>query len=97
MAWALPEVTMESIGAIIAKGTDWENVTRCSRNEPLPMAADPATNTLSRRVVETGRVSSSGLLITDGLKAGEWIVVAGTSSLSDGQEVKIVDSGVATQ
>lgn len=58
---------------------------------------DPATNTLSRRAVETGRVSSSGLLITDGLKAGEWIVVAGTSSLSDGQEVKIVDSGVATQ
>ena len=58
---------------------------------------DPTTNTLSRRAVETGRVSSSGLLITDGLKAGEWIVVAGTSSLSDGQEVKIVDSGAVTQ
>jgi len=58
---------------------------------------DPTTNTLSRRAVETGRVSSSGLLITDGLKAGEWIVVAGTSALADGQEVKIVDSGVVTQ
>ena len=54
---------------------------------------DPATNILSRRAVETGRVSSSGLLITDGLQAGEWIVVAGTHSLSDGQEVKIIDSG----
>ena len=54
---------------------------------------DPATNILSRRAVETGRVSSSGLLITDGLEAGEWIVVAGTHSLSDGQEVKIIDSG----
>jgi len=54
---------------------------------------DPAKNVLSRRVVETGSLSSSGLMITAGLEAGEWIVVAGTHSLSDGQEVKIIDSG----
>jgi RND family efflux transporter MFP subunit len=54
---------------------------------------DPATNSLSRRAVETGRLSSSGVLITAGLEAGEWIVVAGTHSLSDGQEVKIIESG----
>jgi RND family efflux transporter MFP subunit len=56
---------------------------------------DPATNSLSRRAVETGRLSSSGVLITSGLEAGEWIVVAGTHSLSDGQEVKIIESGDA--
>ena len=56
---------------------------------------DPATNMLSQRAVETGRLSSSGMLITAGLKAGEWIVVAGTHSLSDGQEVKIIESGDA--
>jgi len=56
---------------------------------------DPATNGLSRRSVETGRLSSSGMLITSGLEAGEWIVVAGTHSLSDGQEVKIIESGDA--
>ena len=56
---------------------------------------DPATNSLSRRAVETGRLSSSGVLITAGLEAGEWIVVAGTHSLSDGQEVKIIESGDA--
>ena len=56
---------------------------------------DPATNSLSRRAVETGRLSSSGMLITAGLEAGEWIVVAGTHSLSDGQEVKIIESGDA--
>ena len=56
---------------------------------------DPATNSLSRRAVETGRLSSSGMLITSGLEAGEWIVVAGTHSLSDGQEVKIIESGDA--
>jgi hypothetical protein len=33
------------------------------------------------------------MLITSGLEAGEWIVVAGTHSLSDGQEVKIIESG----
>jgi RND family efflux transporter MFP subunit len=54
---------------------------------------DPATNMLSRRAVETGRLTSSGMLITSGLEAGEWIVVAGTHSLSDGQEVKIIESG----
>ena len=56
---------------------------------------DPATNMLSQRAVETGRLSSSGMLITAGLEAGEWIVVAGTHSLSDGQEVKIIESGDA--
>jgi len=56
---------------------------------------DPVTNSLSRRAVETGRLSSSGMLITAGLEAGEWIVVAGTHSLSDGQEVKIIESGDA--
>ena len=56
---------------------------------------DPVTNTLSRREVETGNLTSSGLLVTGGLEAGEWIVTAGTHSLSDGQEVTIIDSGDA--
>ncbi len=56
---------------------------------------DTTTNTLSRREVQTGEVTTSGLLITGGLEAGDWIVTAGTHSLSDGQEVRIVDSGDA--
>jgi RND family efflux transporter MFP subunit len=56
---------------------------------------DTTTNTLSRREVQTGEVTTSGLLITGGLDAGDWIVTAGTHSLSDGQEVRIVDSGDA--
>ncbi len=56
---------------------------------------DTTTNTLSRREVQTGEVTTSGLLITGGLEAGDWIVTAGTHSLSDGQEVTIVDSGDA--
>ena len=56
---------------------------------------DTATNTLTRREVETGDLTSSGILVTGGLEAGEWIVTAGTHSLSDGQEVTIIDSGDA--
>ena len=56
---------------------------------------DTTTNTLSRREVQTGEVTTSGLLITGGLDADDWIVTAGTHSLSDGQEVRIVDSGDA--
>lgn len=56
---------------------------------------DNSTNTLSRRQIEVGEVTTSGLLVTSGLEPGEWIVTAGTHSLSDGQEVAIVDSGDA--
>jgi RND family efflux transporter MFP subunit len=56
---------------------------------------DTATSTLSRREVETGEPTTSGLLIKSGLQAGEWIVTAGTHSLTEGQVVKIVDAGDA--
>jgi RND family efflux transporter MFP subunit len=56
---------------------------------------DTATSTLSRREVEPGEPTTSGLLIKSGLQAGEWIVTAGTHSLTEGQVVKIIDSGNA--
>lgn len=54
---------------------------------------DPEAKILNRREIETGELTTSGLLVTGGLKEGEWIVTAGTHSLSDGQAVTIVDSG----
>jgi RND family efflux transporter MFP subunit len=56
---------------------------------------DPQSRILSRREVETGEPTSAGLLIKSGLEAGEWIVTAGTHSLTEGQVVKIVDAGDA--
>jgi len=56
---------------------------------------DVATSTLSRREVEPGEPTSAGLLIKSGLEAGEWIVTAGAHSLSEGQAVKIIDTGNA--
>jgi RND family efflux transporter MFP subunit len=56
---------------------------------------DPETKILSRREIQAGNLTSAGLLIMGGLEAGEWIVTAGTHSLSEGQQVTIVDSGDA--
>ena len=56
---------------------------------------DPQSKILSRREVEAGEPTSAGLLIKSGLEAGEWIVTAGTHSLSEGQVVKIIDAGDA--
>lgn len=56
---------------------------------------DPESKILSKREVKTGEPTSSGLLIIDGLTAGEWIVTAGTHTLTEGQQVRIVDSGDA--
>jgi RND family efflux transporter MFP subunit len=51
---------------------------------------DQATNTLERREVQTGELSEFGILIRFGLEAGEWVVVAGASLLSAGEEVKVL-------
>jgi RND family efflux transporter MFP subunit len=52
---------------------------------------DEATRTLERRQVEPGGLSEFGVLIRSGLQAGERIVVAGVSVLSEGQEVVPLD------
>jgi RND family efflux transporter MFP subunit len=51
---------------------------------------DPGTSTLERRQVQTGDLSEFGILIRSGLEAEEWVVVAGASLLSAGEEVRIL-------
>ncbi len=51
---------------------------------------DQATNTLERRQVQTGDFSEFGILIKSGLEANEWVVVAGATLLSAGEEVSIL-------
>jgi RND family efflux transporter MFP subunit len=45
--------------------------------------------TIHRREVKSGRVSDDGILIRDGLQAGEWVVTAGVDYLKEGQKVKL--------
>ena len=48
---------------------------------------------VSRREVQTGDLTTTGVLVTGGLKADELIVATGVSALSDGQDVTIIDVG----
>jgi len=49
-----------------------------------------ASSTLERREVQAGQLSEFGVLIRSGLQAGDQIVVAGVSTLVEGQEVVIL-------
>ena len=51
---------------------------------------DDASNQVTRRDVQTGQLTDHGIQITDGLKPGEWIVVAGVNSVREGQQVRIL-------
>ena len=52
---------------------------------------DEASKTLGRREVQIGKLGRFGMLIQDGLKPGEWIVVKGVHSVEEGQQVRILD------
>ena len=48
--------------------------------------------TLEQRPVEISMLSESGVLVKSGIEAGEWLVIAGVHSVSDGQAVRILDA-----
>ena len=52
---------------------------------------DEQTRKLSRRQVDARRFARSGLSVQSGLSAGEWVVVAGAHSVTEGLEVRIFD------
>jgi RND family efflux transporter MFP subunit len=52
---------------------------------------DEASKTLQRREVTVGRLSNTGILIQSGLAVGDWVVVRGANSVSEGQQVRIAD------
>ncbi len=45
-----------------------------------------------RQVVTLGKMTSTGVVITDGLKSGEWVATAGVHYLREGQKVKIMQN-----
>jgi RND family efflux transporter MFP subunit len=48
---------------------------------------------VARREVDTGELTAVGIVITAGLKTGEWVVTAGVHSLREGQPVRIAQEG----
>lgn len=53
---------------------------------------DEATQTVSKRSVVLGSLTDQGIVVTEGLKVGEWIATAGVHYLREGQKVKIMSS-----
>jgi RND family efflux transporter MFP subunit len=53
---------------------------------------DESTMALEERAVEVSMLSDAGVLVKSGLETGEWLVIAGVHSLSDGQTVRILDA-----
>jgi multidrug efflux pump subunit AcrA (membrane-fusion protein) len=53
---------------------------------------DPETQTVSRRDVELGETTSRGIFVR-GLARGEWVAVAGTRTLREGQKVRLLEQG----
>jgi multidrug efflux pump subunit AcrA (membrane-fusion protein) len=51
------------------------------------------SDAVQRREVETGALTENGVLVTGGLKPGEWIVAAGAAFLAEGQKVRVIDRG----
>jgi RND family efflux transporter MFP subunit len=65
-----------------------------SRDDPSKSyvwVVDESNSTLKSREVTAGRLGQRGILIQSGLKAGELVVVRGANSVSEGQQVRIVD------
>ncbi len=56
-------------------------------SKPAVWTVDPATNTVSLRAVEVGAYESDAIMIKQGLKPGDRVVVDGGKLLSSGQSV----------
>jgi len=52
---------------------------------------DEDSKQVSKQEVTTGRLSNTGIFITDGLETGVWIAVAGVHYLREGMEVRILE------
>ncbi len=52
---------------------------------------DEDSKQVSKQEVTTGRLSNTGIFITDGLETGVWIAIAGVHYLREGMEVRILE------
>jgi len=50
----------------------------------------PTTQQVSLQAVTKGSITDNGLVITQGLKAGDWLVTAGVHFLREGQKVRLL-------
>ncbi len=51
---------------------------------------DEQSQTVTNRAVEKGSITEGGVVITDGLKEGDWIATAGVHFLTEGKKVRLL-------
>lgn len=62
-------------------------------DRPAVWIYDPATQQVALRSVVVGQYREDGVVVTQGLAAGEWVVSAGVHKLRPGQKVRPYDGG----
>lgn len=98
----LPGMAGKTVGVDFKEGMDEEqqgiNVpvsaiyTQENAEDSYVWIISDADKTVTARKVTVGSLTDYGILITEGLKVGEWIATAGANYLREGQQVKIMQS-----
>lgn len=65
-------------------------------DEMAVWVVDPGSGIVSLRPVATGAIVRGGVVVTEGLEVGEWVVTAGANSLTEGQKVRLPKTGSAS-
>ena len=54
---------------------------------------DKESGVVALRDVTVGGFTNNGIVVEQGLESGEWVATAGVHSLTEGQKVRVVESG----
>ena len=62
-----------------------------SGEDSFVWTVDEGSGAVSKQQVTVDRFSPAGVIVTEGLEPGQWVVTAGVYSLTEGQRVRILD------
>jgi RND family efflux transporter MFP subunit len=68
-----------------------------SEGKPAVWAVDPDKKTVSLVPVTVGHYDTSSAVVSQGLKDGDLVVIAGVQALRPGQEVRLLEAGAGAQ
>jgi RND family efflux transporter MFP subunit len=71
--------------AVMTRGTD---------NKTYVWIIDLTTKKVHQQQITIGELTSTGIAVVDGLKSGDWVVVAGIHTLMEGESVTILNQEV---
>lgn len=73
-----------------------QSIVNDSRRKTFVWVVDENAGTVSKRYVETGDFTDTGIKVKGDVHAGEWIVTAGASFLKEGQATRILEQASRT-